>query len=140
MGKWNVYGSGWDGLLLDVDDSDAPDWVLYFRGRGLFETARFGEAAECFRDADRRDYHNGKKALYLEALGNSLAELGQIDEALQCFASGIHQSSERGGCHRSLAVALLQDHAQFRLPDVPYFLMKRATGSRPRGVTWSCKR
>lgn len=112
--KWRAYGSGRYDLLLTVEH-DSP-WCLYFRGRGLFEAGMFEEAAECFRQADLRDYSNDKKALYREALGDLRVELGQIDEALECFASGAEQSPGRGGCHRGMAVALLRVGRRGALP------------------------
>ena len=86
------YGQAWDLLPEPRDQWAAATWILISAGDAHFRMKEYGEAADLLLDALNYPDGEANPFLYLR-LGQSLLELGQLDDA----ADALEEAFRLGG-------------------------------------------
>lgn len=81
---------------LDTSDKQAVEFCFGKLGLVYLADGQYEKAAECFRNALDHGVDSPNKIAWTGSLGQSLAELGQYDEALACFVEVLQGAKQEG--------------------------------------------
>ena len=94
-----------DPLMEELARAKTGRWQRRQRANSFFDAGKYDQAARIFRQMVAEDPTD---AVVLMDLGTSLAQLGQIEEALEQFNAALRYSDSKSRIHFQMAVAFTQ--------------------------------